>query len=130
MSVEHDQPPGVPAIVELFGHDRIAGWVSEATFAGATLTRVHVPQVENTPAFDKYLGAGAIYALTPVPEDVMRKAARACRHIPYDGALHYVQPALPNLLHEIPCSVCGNPFPSDDPNQETVCADCEEAADG
>lgn len=95
-----EESPGIPAIVELFGHDRIAGWVSEANIAGATLTRVRVPQVDNTPEFDKYLGAGAIYALTPVPELVMRKAARACRQVPYDGALVYVQPPLPNLLLE------------------------------
>jgi sRNA-binding carbon storage regulator CsrA len=121
---ECEPPPGVPAIVELFGHDQIAGWVSEASIAGATLTRVHVPQIDNTPAFDKYLGAGAIYALTPVPELAMLRAARARRHAPYEQAVVCHQPRLPALLYEIPCVECGEPFHSDDPLGHILCAEC------
>jgi hypothetical protein len=60
-------------LVELFGHQQIAGRVSEAQIGGETFVRVDVPEVEGRPAFTKFYGKGAIYSITPVEEDfVMR----------------------------------------------------------
>jgi len=53
-------------IVELFGHQQIAGKVSEKSMAGTTLLRVDVPKTSQRPAFTKFYGGGAIYAIMPV----------------------------------------------------------------
>lgn len=68
------------AIIELFGHNVIAGFVSEQTIGGAALVRVDVPQVDdNHPAFTKFFGGGAIYAMTPTSEQHARQAAAQIR---------------------------------------------------
>ena len=64
------------AIVELFGHNRIAGKVSEASIGGCSFIRVDVPNDEGEGfRFTRYFGNGAIYALNPVEEKVARVAA-------------------------------------------------------
>lgn len=64
------------AIIELFGHSQLAGKVSEQTIGGQAFVRVDVPETDNTPAFTRFLGNGAIYSLTPVSEEVARLAVR------------------------------------------------------
>jgi len=59
-------------ILELFGHVRLAGLVSEQTIAGAAFIRIDVPETENTPAFTRIFGASAIYAINPVTEEFAR----------------------------------------------------------
>lgn len=56
------------AIVELFGHTKIAGKCTEQNIAGTNMLRVDVPAVEGRQAFTKFYGSAAIYALTPVDE--------------------------------------------------------------
>ena len=58
------------ALVELFGHQRIVGRVTEATIGGCALLRVDVPARGDLAAFTKFYGNGAIYAMTPVSEAV------------------------------------------------------------
>ena len=86
------------AVLELFGHARIAGAVSEATFGGDTFTRVDVPQVhyieENyvdgvrTPqqrviqAHTKLLGGKAVYSISFVDEAAALLAAHRIKHEP------------------------------------------------
>jgi hypothetical protein len=55
-------------IVELFGHTKIAGHCTEENIAGSNMLRVDVPETEKQPAFTKYYGSAAIYAITPVDE--------------------------------------------------------------
>ncbi len=59
------------AIVELFGHQIIAGKVSEQVIGGQGFVRVDVPATEGQEAFTKFYGAGAIYAMTPCDENMM-----------------------------------------------------------
>lgn len=69
------------ALVEIMGHQRLAGLVSEQTIAGTAFLRVDVPEVQSqyedrtVPAFTTYLGSGSIYRLTPVSEEIARKMA-------------------------------------------------------
>jgi len=63
------------AVVELFGHQRIAGKVTEQTIGGCSFIRVDVPKTEKRQAYTKYFGNGAIYAMTPCDEEVGRIAA-------------------------------------------------------
>ena len=71
-------------IVELFGHQQIAGKVSEKNMAGTTLLRVDVPKTSKRPAFTKFFGGGAIYAITPVEQAVAEAMAEALNeaHLP------------------------------------------------
>lgn len=66
------------ALVELFGHQRIVGYLSQQTFGTGVLFRVDVPDLKKDgkivrPGFTRYFGIGAIYSITPVTEDVVRK---------------------------------------------------------
>ena len=65
------------AIVELFGHNKIAGLVSEQTIGGCNFVRVDVPAMENRPAFTECYGQGAIYCLTFTDEETATAAAKA-----------------------------------------------------
>lgn len=62
------------AVVELFGHQRIAGKVSEYNLGG-TFVRVDVPAVGGRQAFTKLYGNSAIYGLTFCDRDVALAAA-------------------------------------------------------
>lgn len=95
-------PPAAPqrqwAIVELFGHQRIAGAISQESFGGDTFTRIDVPQVSwpeevfidgrrevqtrTIPAHTKLLGAKAIYGIDIVDEPTALTAAHAIRRAP------------------------------------------------
>lgn len=55
-------------IVELFGHSKIAGFCTEENIAGTNMLRVDVPETKTQPAFTKYYGSAAIYAINPVDE--------------------------------------------------------------
>lgn len=61
-------------IVELFGHQQIAGLVTEATIGGCSFVRVDVPEINGRPAFTKFYGNGAIYSMTPCGEREARLA--------------------------------------------------------
>lgn len=69
-------------IVELLGHRRVAGLVSEASVGGCSLLRVDVPECPERAAMTQYYGPGAIYCMTPVTEVQARAAARAFAPLP------------------------------------------------
>lgn len=69
-------------IVELFGHQRIAGHVTEQTVGGCAFVRVDVPAVGDIPGYTRLFGQGAIYAINPVTEEISRAAAAAYRAVP------------------------------------------------
>lgn len=62
-------------LVELFGHQRIAGRVTEQVIGGQSFVRVDVPQTQRQPAFTRFFGNGAIYSITPVSESVAQRLA-------------------------------------------------------
>lgn len=70
------------AIVELMGHQRMAGRVTEQAVGGTSFVRVDVPEVSERPAFTRLLGVSAIYAINPVTEEAARAAAAAYRFAP------------------------------------------------
>jgi len=59
-------------LVELFGHQKIAGKVSEETIGGCSFIRVDIPEVDGQQAITKYYGNGAIYSMTPVSEELVK----------------------------------------------------------
>ena len=60
------------AILELMGHRRMAGFVTETTLAGAGVLRIDVPAVGEEPAATQYYAPSALYALTPATEEAVR----------------------------------------------------------
>lgn len=69
-------------IVELFGHQKIAGYCTEENIAGTNMLRVDVPATKDQQAFSKYYGSGAIYAINPVDETTAKIAAQSIQMAP------------------------------------------------
>lgn len=72
------------AIVEIMGHKRFAGYVTESEFGGAVMIRVDVPHVTSDtghplPAFSKLFGVSAIYCISPCTEETARAFAASMR---------------------------------------------------
>jgi len=63
------------AIVDVMGHQRYIGRVTEQVIAGTGFVRVDVPKTEKTQAWSKLIGTGSIYAITPVSEEIARAMA-------------------------------------------------------
>ena len=70
------------ALVELFGHQKIVGKVSEASLAGGAFLRVDVPAFNGQPAFTRFYGPGAIYSINPVTEEIARGLMTQYRNEP------------------------------------------------
>ena len=58
------------AILEIMGHERLAGKIFETNIAGVPMLRVEVPATEKLPGFVRLLSGASIFSLTPVPQDV------------------------------------------------------------
>lgn len=63
------------AIVELFGHVKLAGRVTEEDVFGRTLGRIDIPTLDGG-FVTQYFGGGSIYRLTPCSEEAARQVAR------------------------------------------------------
>jgi hypothetical protein len=66
-----DQSFEISAIVELFGHSKMAGKVTEQTIGSASFVRIDVPETSTQPKFTRLVNPSAIYAINPVTEEVM-----------------------------------------------------------
>lgn len=76
------------AILELMGHRRLAGLISEQTIGGAAFVRIDVPKGEK-PAdgvdenvATQFYAPAAVYCITPVTEELARKVAAGCQPAP------------------------------------------------
>ena len=96
---QQEQAPALFAILELFGHQRVAGKVSQQTFGGASFVRVDVPEIEveerdyvdgkgyvtqrrTIQAHTRSFGGSAIYSINWCDETTAQIAARSIRHEP------------------------------------------------
>lgn len=75
---------GTWAVVELFGHTVLAGYVSDCQIGDATFIRVDVPDIPNSDGFTKLFSAGAIYAMTPCTEEKARMTIVQRKPRPFD----------------------------------------------
>lgn len=72
------------AIVEIMGHKRFAGKVTEQAMGGASFVRIDVPEIslptgDVLPAFTKLFGAASIYCISPCTEESARMFAQSIR---------------------------------------------------
>lgn len=72
------------AIVELMGHVKLAGRVSVDSTFGAALLRVDVPDSPDIAGFTKCVSPSALYAVTPVSEQIARGLAARLKARPFD----------------------------------------------
>jgi hypothetical protein len=86
------------AIVELFGHQRIAGLVSEQVIAGQGFVRVDVPACKEREGFTRMFGTGAIYSIIPTSEEIATAFASAN----VDKPVSPYQLALPRMIDSEP----------------------------
>jgi hypothetical protein len=80
-----EQKLELDAVVELFGHQKMAGKVSEQTIGVATFVRIDVPETTSQPSFSRLVNPSAIYAINPVTEDVMKLMAEQITSKPIES---------------------------------------------
>jgi len=66
-------------ILELMGHRRLAGHLSEETIGGSAFLRIDVP---SDPPATQFYSPSAVYAITPTSEETARAAANLGRVAP------------------------------------------------
>lgn len=107
--MENEQSLSGCFILELMGHNKIAGNVTMLPIGGAAMLRVDVPETKTTPSYTKYFNPSAVYAMTPTDEASMLLAAEAiegARNSPtgiwsLDRHIMKLQSALPDGVEEI-----------------------------
>lgn len=83
MGEKADDSFGVWAILELMGHVKLAGYVTEEELFGTKVGRIDIPGDENGEgAVTQYFGGQSIYRLTPVTEETARAFAEGHRPRP------------------------------------------------
>lgn len=87
----------MPCIVELFGHQQIAGKVTEVEVAGSAMIRVDVPAINGHAAFTKFYGVAAIYAITPTDEETMIRAVQSFEAVPVQPYHFQIPERIPRM---------------------------------
>lgn len=89
-------------LLELFGHQRLAGELSEQTIGGCHFIRIDVPEVDDQPKYTRYFTQGAIYGMTPMAESTARKLANYLRAAPVSAyeLREVAVPKLANVSHD------------------------------
>ena len=72
------------AILDLFGHTRVAGRVRNAQIAGAGMIRIEVLDSEGNEAQTEYYSPQAVYSLKPVTKELAVAAARQLDNSPVE----------------------------------------------
>ena len=87
------------AVIELMGHNTLAGYISEQTIAGTAMLRVDVPAVGDVPAYTKFVSGSAVYGITPTSQEVAERAAQRLQVRPVSQFLLLPAPAQrPSLI--------------------------------
>ncbi len=79
------------AILELLGHVKVAGLVTEETHFGTALGRIDIPTADGA-FITQYFGGSSVYRLTPTTEAIARSVAERNQPTP---AHRWELPALP-----------------------------------
>lgn len=118
MSSEAPEP--VWAIVELMGHVKIAGKLTEEEKFGAKMGRLDIPNGEGF--VTQYFGGGSVYRITFVTEEVARIVSQRNKPEPVRSwELPKQLPAATAATETGECEVCGNPIP----DGKTICVSCD-----
>ena len=69
-------------VLELMGHRRLAGKVTEEQIAGAGVLRLDVPGADGQPDVTQFYSPSSLYCITPVTEEIARAMAQRYRPEP------------------------------------------------
>ena len=106
-------------VLELMGHRRLGGKVSEQEIAGAAFLRIDVPGADGTTAATPFYSPAAVYAVTPTTEEMARAVALA--HQP-EPVTRWELRALEAPTGDVGCCVgCGQRVPLEAGGR---CAEC------
>jgi len=93
------------AILELMGHRRLAGRVSEVELAGHGMLRIDVPTAAPGGFITQYYSPSSMYALSPTTEEIARAVAKRNRPEPV-YAFELPAPPQRELDNEDKCPNC------------------------
>ena len=88
-------------VVELFGHQVIAGKVTEQEIGGCSFVRVDVPSIEGSEKFTRFFSQGAIYSVSPVSEEVAKVAIKDFCPKPISAYSPTLNKLLPGIENEV-----------------------------
>ncbi|HZB28957.1 MAG TPA: hypothetical protein VE465_02205 [Streptosporangiaceae bacterium] len=94
------------AIVELFGHKRFGGYVTEAELAGDGFIRIDIPGENGTFTDTHLFNPKALYGIHPTTEQIAKAFARHARPEPVHR--WELESATPRVEHE--------PYDRDEPD--------------
>jgi hypothetical protein len=110
------------AVLELLGHVRLGGYITEEPLFGVNMGRIDIPGAGKTMT-TQYFGGSSVYRLTPCTEEVARAVAAQCQPTPIH---RWELPKLdaPRSVADFVCS-CDCPCEETVSGPDVVCDDCE-----
>lgn len=69
-------------ILDIMGHQRFAGLVTEETVAGAAFLRIDIPATAKQVAFTKLFSPSSVYSITPTTEELATSIAASINNTP------------------------------------------------
>jgi hypothetical protein len=63
------------AVLELMGHRRLAGKVTDAVIGGGAFLRIDIPRKDGS-NMTQFYSPGAVYCITPTTENIAREVAK------------------------------------------------------
>ncbi|MBO0947549.1 hypothetical protein [Fibrella forsythiae] len=84
MNTPTQKPVELHAIIELFGHQKMAGKVSEYQLGG-NFIRIDVPETSTQGAYCRIVNPSAVYAINPVTEEVAKGMAEHLQTKPIEA---------------------------------------------
>lgn len=69
-------------ILELMGHRRLAGYLTEQEIAGRGFLRLDVPGADGLPPATQLYNPSSVYCITPTTEEIARAVATGNRPAP------------------------------------------------
>ena len=122
---EQHEPFATWAILELMGHRRLAGFLTEQTIAGAGLLRLDIPAAGDASAVTQFYSPQAVYCITPCDEAIAREMAKQCAYEPVNRwELKALLPPKPAYEPKNKfCCRCADEYAEDNSD---ICAGCRE----
>jgi hypothetical protein len=87
-------------ILELMGHRRLAGYLSEEVVGGTAFLRIDVPGQDTTISATQFYSGSAVYCITPTTEEIARKVAASSQPAPVTAWDLRPERALPARPHD------------------------------